>query len=102
MMILRSRAIGAVIAVTLAFSAYGQSDRQRFERQMDQIRLQTLELAPTDVPADQRLFLDYGAYTIIDYLSVDDSQKENHVLRQYSLIPYVRLNLDNAQELFVR
>jgi len=85
-----------------ALPSFAQSDRQRFERQMDQIRQQTLELAPTDVPVDQRAFIDYGAYFLLDYLSVDDSHHDNHVLRQYSFVPYVRLNVDNAQEVFVR
>jgi hypothetical protein len=103
MTIRRVREIGVALCIgATTLTAFAQSDRQRFERQMEQIRQQTLDLAPTDVPADQRLYLDYGAYVLLDYLSVDDSNKENHVLRQYSLVPYLRLNLDNAQELFVR
>ena len=55
-----------------------------------------------DVPPEQRTFVDYGAYVTFGYLSLDDNVDENHVLRQYELFPYVRLNFDGAHEFFLR
>jgi hypothetical protein len=48
------------------------------------------------------MLIDYGAYLTLGYYSIDDALDHNHVLRQYELIGYARLNLDGAQELFVR
>ena len=55
-----------------------------------------------DIPPGQRLFLDYGGYFSFDYLSIDDAAHNNHGLRQYELVGYVRANLDGAQEIFLR
>jgi hypothetical protein len=77
-------------------------DLDRFQRQLETIRRdQILEINP-DVPVGQRTFIDYGAYAIVGYLSVDDNNNENHVLRQYELFPYFRMNVDGAHELFLR
>ena len=40
---------------------------ERFERQLDQIRMQTRQQANTDVPVDQRLLIDYGASLTLSY-----------------------------------
>lgn len=97
----------AVLACALALAwvapdARAQSERQRFERTLEQMRTETLDRIAPGSTADQRVIFDYGAYAIFDYLSVDDNRNENHVLRQYSLVPYVRLNLDNVHEVLVR
>ncbi|HYE19620.1 MAG TPA: alginate export family protein [Tepidisphaeraceae bacterium] len=95
----------ALVAIALASPAppaLAQSERQRFERTLEQMRTQTLDRIAPDVPADQRVVFDYGMYAIFDYLSVDDNRNENHVLRQYSLVPYARLNLDNVHEVLIR
>jgi hypothetical protein len=77
-------------------------DLERFQRQIEQIRRdQVLEINP-DVPVGQRTYFDYGAYATVGYLSLDDNNNDNHVLRQYELFPYFRLNVDGAHELFVR
>jgi len=91
-----------VISLVVTLRASAQSERERFERTLEQIRLQTLDRVAPELSADQRLLFDYGLYAVFDYLSVDDNRNENHVLRQYSLVPYARLNLDNAHEVFVR
>jgi hypothetical protein len=87
----------------VASAARGQdASLQRFERQLEQIRRDTtLQINPA-VPVDQRLLLDYGGYLSFGYLSVDDNRNDNHILRQYELIGYVRANLDGANEVFIR
>ncbi len=80
--------------------AQTQADLQRAE--LERLRLETVLQASKEIPAGQRAFFDYGAYLTFTYLSVDDSNNENHVLRQYDAIAYTRLNFDNAHEVFVR
>src|SRR5258706_10198950 len=89
--------IAAPAAVTRA-----QESLQRFERQLEQIRRDTVLQINPAVPIDQRALLDYGGYLSFGYLSVDDNRNDNHILRQYELIGYVRANLDGANEVFVR
>lgn len=91
----------AVLAVVTRGAA-AQNERERFERQLEQIRQETFTFGTSDVPPDQRALIDFGAYFVFDYLSVDDNLNNNHVLRQYSLIAYTRLNLDEANEIFLR
>jgi hypothetical protein len=89
--------IAAPAAMTRA-----QESLQRFERQLEQIRRDTVLQINPAVPIDQRALLDYGGYLSFGYLSVDDNRNENHILRQYELIGYVRANLDGANEVFIR
>src|SRR5438105_3196172 len=79
-----------------------QLQRDARLRELDQIELDTRLRANEAIPPGQRALIDYGAYLQFNYLSIDDQVKDNHVLRQYDLIGYVRLNIDGAQELFVR
>jgi hypothetical protein len=91
------------VIAALASRAFAQSERERFERQMELIRNQTLLTAPTTtISADQRLYIDWGAYAIFDYLSVDDSRNENHILRQHSLVGFARANLDGVHDVLLR
>jgi len=83
-------------------SAVAQDSLQRFERQLEQIRRDTVLQVNPAVPVDQRLLLDYGGYLSFGYLSLDDNRNDNHILRQYELTGYVRANLDGANEVFVR
>ena len=80
----------------------GQSSLERFERQLEQIRRDTLLLADEELSLQQRTFIDYGAYATFGYLSLDDNIDDNHVLRQYELVGYTRLNFDGAHEFFLR
>jgi hypothetical protein len=71
-------------------------------RQLQQFEQDTRLRANPDIPPGERLLLDYGGYTSFDYLSIDDSNQNNHGLRQYELVGYLRANLDGAQEFFLR
>jgi hypothetical protein len=70
--------------------------------ELEQIRRDSRLHVNEAVPPGQRLLVDYGAYLTLDYVSVDDSVENNHVLREYEFLPYVRLNFDGAQEVFLR
>jgi hypothetical protein len=98
--LLSAAAVGLLAAA--AQSAFGQAEVQRFERQLEQIqRDYRLKINP-DVPAGQRALLDYGGYLSLNYLAIDDIQQDTHQLRQYDLVGYARLNIDNVHEFFLR
>jgi len=83
--------------------AQSQQDAlSRFERQLEQIRRDTTLQVDTSVPVGQRLLFDYGAFVQFGYLSLDDNRNDNHVLRQYDVVGYVRANHDGANEVFLR
>lgn len=94
--------LSAVGALSIAHWAIAQSDLETFERQLEQIRRDTVLRIDSSVPADQRAIVDYGAFASFGYLSADDNENENHVLRQSELIAYGRLNIDNVHEVFLR
>lgn len=75
---------------------------ERFERELDQVRMQTRNLVNTDVPAEQRLFIDYGASLTLSYAAIDDSDYHTHQFNQYQLIGFARFNMDGAHDFFVR
>src|SRR5687767_1972144 len=82
--------------------ARAQTSVERFERQLQQIqRDQRLRINP-DIPADQRALLDYGGYFTFNFFSIDDIEQKTHILRQYDLVAYGRLNIDNVHEFFLR
>ena len=91
-----------LVLISVPLSSLAQSDQERFERQMEQLRLESIWGAPAGVPAGQRMLVDYGGYAVFDYLTLEDNAEDTHVLRQYSLLGYFRLNIDAAQEVFVR
>ncbi|MEA2708697.1 MAG: hypothetical protein QOF78_1298 [Phycisphaerales bacterium] len=88
--------------IIVAAPARGQAELERFSRQLEQIQRETLLQANQDLSLDQRVFFDYGGYATFGYLSVDDNVNQNHVLRQYELIGYARMNIDGAHEFFLR
>jgi hypothetical protein len=90
-----------IVAVVPAM-ALAQADVERFERQLEQIRRQTESRALAPVPPEQRALIDYGGFLSLNYFSIDDPQLDNHILRQYDITGYVRFNLDNAHELYLR
>src|SRR4051812_36583412 len=92
----------AAAAPSLALAQRANPNLDRYQRQLDQIQRDTSLLANPEVPAGQRLLFDYGGYFTASYLSVDDSNQDNHGLRQYDLVGYARLNLDDVQELYAR
>ncbi|HEX8913144.1 MAG TPA: alginate export family protein [Humisphaera sp.] len=71
-------------------------------RELQQFELDNRYRANPDVPPGQRALIDYGAFVQFSYLSLDDSANSNHGLRQVDFVPYARLNIDGAQELFAR
>ena len=84
----------------------GPTGSQQLERQARVRELQRLELdqrlrANPDIPPGQRMLFDYGGYFTFNYVTLDDPQADNHILREYDGIAYGRLNIDGAQELFV-
>jgi hypothetical protein len=95
--------VGALLlALLLNSGASAQSAKDNFTQQLDRLRREQLLEAPSGVPANERAFLDYGAYFTFSYLTADDNLNDNHVLRQYDLVEYARLNFDEAHEVFLR
>ncbi|HTL29791.1 MAG TPA: hypothetical protein VL282_11235, partial [Tepidisphaeraceae bacterium] len=93
----------ATAVVLISASAFAQQQElSRFERSLEQIQRDTILSINPNVPVNQRVFFDYGAYVSAGYLSLDDNVNDNHVLRQYEFFPYMRLNLDGVQEVFLR
>jgi hypothetical protein len=77
-------------------------DRARFDRTLDQIRRETRLLASPEIPPERRALVDYGALFTVSYLSTDDTELTNRAVRQYDLTGFARVNLDGAQELYIR
>jgi hypothetical protein len=90
--------------VALATPLFGQQapprDAERFERRLEQYQRDTRLTIDNNIPVAQRTAFDYGAYFAPSYFSLDDSVGDNHVLRQYDLIAYGRLNIDRIHEFF--
>lgn len=106
-MVLAVAASVFVVESTVGQPAPGGSGAEQLQRQARLEELQKFELdtryrANPDIPPGQRALIDYGAFLQFSYLSLDDSIGDNHGLRQYDFVPYVRLNFDGAQELFLR
>jgi len=97
--------------VVSLFSAcgFGQVTDTARDLQLQQ-RLQELQgfaldtrlFANNDIPPDQRALIDYGGYFSPQYYSIDDQNNDNHGLREYQLVGYIRANFDGANEIFVR
>ena len=92
--------IGLLTAAPVLAQDAGALDR--FERQLEQIQRDTRLKVDTTVPADQRVVADYGGYLTLNFLAIDDDQGTTHILRQYDMNVYGRLNLDNVHEFFLR
>ncbi|MEX2671597.1 MAG: alginate export family protein [Phycisphaeraceae bacterium] len=89
-------------AMLLVNPAAGQTQIDRFERQLEQVRRETRMLVHPDVPVEQRALVDFGAYASFYFLAMDDIQGSTHILRQTELNPYARVNFDGAHEFFFR
>jgi len=94
--------LAVLVAAPLFAQISGNSSFERFDRQLELIQRETDARALSGIPADKRALLDYGGYLSMDYFSVDDSNLQNHGLRQYQLVTYARFNLDAAQEAYIR
>lgn len=86
----------------LGSAAHGQTDLERFERQLEQIRRETRLMIDTTLPVEQRTLLDYGGYATFSFLAIDDLDQSTHILRQTDVNTYLRLNVDGVHEFFLR
>ena len=86
----------------LSAAATGQTNLERFERQLEQIQRDTRLLVDPDVPPEQRSLIEYGGYFTFGFAAIDDVNQDTHILRQYDLVGYVRVNLDGVHEFFLR
>jgi hypothetical protein len=98
----------AVLFATAAAPASGQvgdggvAALERFERQLERRQRESRVLIDPDVRTGDRVLVDYGALLTPSLFTVQDPHGHSHVLRQYELVGYGRLNFDDAHELFVR
>src|SRR4051812_13296628 len=72
----------ALSLLILTVDAAAQVSIERFNRQLEQIQRETTLKADTSVPFDQRTLIDYGGYLTLSYLTVEDLNRETHVLRE--------------------
>lgn len=101
--------IGLAAVFLFSGAGFGQVTDTARDLQLQQ-RLQELQgfeldtrlLADTAIPPDQRALIDYGGYFSPQYYSIDDTNNDNHGLREYQLVGYIRANFDGANEIFVR
>ncbi len=79
-------------------------DLQREQRlqQLQQFELDNRERINQAVPPGQRALFDYGGYFSPQFFSIDDSNKDNHVLREYDIVGYLNANFDQANQVFLR
>jgi hypothetical protein len=86
-----------------AAPAFAQLENlDRFERQLEQINRDIRLKVDTDVPAGQRALIDYGVYATFGFLAIDDPLQNTHILRQTDINAYVRINVDDAHEFYMR
>jgi hypothetical protein len=71
-------------------------------RELQQLQFDNRTRANPDIPTGQRVLVDYGGFITFNYLTTDDPEGENHVLRETDFVPYARINIDGVHELFVR
>jgi hypothetical protein len=96
-------AVVAVLTFASAAHAQGQPDLERFNRQLELIERNTLMQVDQGLSLDQRALFEYGGYFNFGYLSADDNNNDNHILRQYEILGYARFNPDGgANEFFLR
>src|SRR5205823_4994541 len=79
-----------------------QEQLGRFEKQLEQLHRDQFLRIDQSIPPERRALVDYGAFITFSYLSLDDQNNDNHVLRQTELTGYARVNIDNVHEIFLR
>lgn len=99
---IRPAAFSIALLIPHALALAQTDGLEQLERQLEQIRRDTRLRVSPDVPASQRVLFDYGAYVTAGYLSLEDPLGDTHVLRQYDLVPYARLNFDGAHDFYLR
>ncbi|MGD0464806.1 MAG: hypothetical protein ABSB74_20160 [Tepidisphaeraceae bacterium] len=80
-------------------AARAAQQQNRIE-QLQQFEIDTRLLVNPDIPPGQRALIDYGGYFSPQYYSIDDSNHDNHGLREYDLVGYLHINFDGANEVF--
>lgn len=81
-----------------------QAEQQvdRFQRQLDEFRAASRYRVNEAIPAGTRAYYDYGLFTSLNYLSLDDANLDNRGLRQADFTGFARVNLDGIHEGFFR
>jgi len=93
---------GLLLLALATEAAHGQTELERFQRQIQLIeRRQRLEV-DTDVPVDQRLYVDYGGTAGFSFLAVDDIDQNTRILRQTEMTGFGRVSVDGAHNFFAR
>ena len=75
---------------------------ERFERRLEQIRRDTRLRVDEQIPVERRARFDYGGYLSQNFIALDDTGGETHILRQTDLTLYGRANVDNVHRFLVR
>ena len=102
-MIRSYHALGLIATVLwAAAAAQGQIDVGRFERQMEQLRRETLMRVDSLIPPEQRTFVDFGGHVSLNFFAIDDIDQFTRILRQTAANVYGRVNIDGAHDFFVR
>ncbi|MCC7192240.1 MAG: alginate export family protein [Phycisphaeraceae bacterium] len=91
-----------IVLLTCSSAVLAQSELERFERTLEQVQRDTRFRVSPDIPAEQRALIDYGGYATFSFLATDDNLQNTHILRQYDLNGYARVNFDNVHDFFVR
>ncbi|HEX3358880.1 MAG TPA: alginate export family protein [Tepidisphaeraceae bacterium] len=92
----------SILTLSFARPTLAQEQLGKFEKQLEQLHRDEYLRIDQSIPAERRALVDYGAYITASYLSLDDQNNDNHVLRQYEIVGYGRVNIDNVQEVFIR
>jgi len=105
-------AIAAAAVFTLSHSALAQSDARaaarvqqdvdKFQRQLDEFRANSRVRVNDAISPGTRAYYDYGLFTSVNYLSLDDANLDNRGLRQFDTVGFARINLDGVHEGFFR
>jgi len=79
-----------------------QQDVDKFQRQLDEFRASSRVRINDKIPPGTRAYYDYGLFTSVNYLSLDDANLDNRGLWQYDAVGFARINLDGVHEGFFR
>src|SRR5436190_5183633 len=101
-MTLLPRTIAPLALAFLALATHAQTSVERFNRQLEQIQRDTTLRADPAVPVDQRTLIDYGGYLSLNYILIEDLNRNTHILRQTDLVGFGRINVDGVHEVFAR
>src|SRR5688500_15344390 len=101
-----ARSFASLVVLISGGAALGQASNvaqlDRFERQLERQQRDTRVLVDPSIPPTDRALIDYGGFISASFFSIDDPEGHNHILRQYELVGYGRVNFDGAHELFLR